>query len=180
MNTNKHGFYRLCPGALVDNFESMNLAANLESIRLRIKAACDRSDREPNSVTLLAVTKTQPPETVGAAAGLGLTGVRRKQGAGSEGENSIVPRQVALAFHRPSAIEQMPRRRAVVPDDPGRGQPVAGAGDQQAGGRSGEDDAGLARSQSGGRGEQVRLQAGATARGVETDQCVAHESRFRV
>ena len=51
----------------------MTLATNLETIRLRIKAACDRSDREPNSVTLLAVTKTQPPETVGAAAGLGLT-----------------------------------------------------------------------------------------------------------
>ena len=50
----------------------MDLGANLELIRQRIKAACDRSDREPNSVTLLAVTKTQPPETVGAAAGLGL------------------------------------------------------------------------------------------------------------
>ncbi len=50
----------------------MNLAANLEAIRLRIKAACDRSDREPNSVALLAVTKTQPPETVNAAADLGL------------------------------------------------------------------------------------------------------------
>jgi pyridoxal phosphate enzyme (YggS family) len=50
----------------------MDLAANLEAIRLRIKAACDRSDREPNSLTLLAVTKTQPPEIVNAAAELGL------------------------------------------------------------------------------------------------------------
>jgi pyridoxal phosphate enzyme (YggS family) len=50
----------------------MDLAANLESIRRRIKTACDRSDREPNSLTLLAVTKTQPPETVDAAAELGL------------------------------------------------------------------------------------------------------------
>jgi len=50
----------------------MDLAANLETIRRRIKTACDRSDREPNSLTLLAVTKTQPPETVDAAAGLGL------------------------------------------------------------------------------------------------------------
>src|SRR6267378_8671012 len=50
----------------------MDLAANLETIRQRIKAACDRSDREPNSVTLLAVTKTQPPEVVSAAADLGL------------------------------------------------------------------------------------------------------------
>src|SRR6267154_2804898 len=50
----------------------MDLAANLEIIRQRIKAACDRSDREPNSVTLLAVAKTQPPEIVAAAAELGL------------------------------------------------------------------------------------------------------------
>jgi PLP dependent protein len=50
----------------------MDLAANLETIRLRIKAACDRSDREPNSLTLLAVTKTQPSEVVNAAAELGL------------------------------------------------------------------------------------------------------------
>ncbi len=50
----------------------MQLAANLESIRLRIKAACDRCDREPNSLTLMAVSKTQPPEAVIAAANLGL------------------------------------------------------------------------------------------------------------
>jgi PLP dependent protein len=50
----------------------MDLSVNLENIRQRIKAACDRSDREPDSVTLLAVTKTQPPEIVSAAAELGL------------------------------------------------------------------------------------------------------------
>ena len=50
----------------------MDLAVNLETIRQRIKAACDRCDREPNSLTLLAVTKTQPPEVVSAAADLGL------------------------------------------------------------------------------------------------------------
>jgi pyridoxal phosphate enzyme (YggS family) len=51
----------------------MDLAANLEAVRKRIKTACDRADREPNSVTLLAVTKSHPPETVRAAAELGLT-----------------------------------------------------------------------------------------------------------
>jgi PLP dependent protein len=50
----------------------VNPAENLEVVRRRIKAACDRSDREPNSVTLLAVTKSQPPEIVAAAAELGL------------------------------------------------------------------------------------------------------------
>ena len=51
----------------------MDIAANLETIRQRIKAACERCDREPNSVTLLAVTKGQPPEVVGEAARLGLS-----------------------------------------------------------------------------------------------------------
>ena len=50
----------------------MNLAENLETVRQRIKVACDRSDREPNSVTLLAVAKSQPSEIVAAAAKLGL------------------------------------------------------------------------------------------------------------
>jgi hypothetical protein len=44
----------------------------LETIRRRIKAACDRVGREPNSVTLLAVTKGQPPEAVQLAADCGL------------------------------------------------------------------------------------------------------------
>ncbi|HZF01088.1 MAG TPA: YggS family pyridoxal phosphate-dependent enzyme [Methylomirabilota bacterium] len=50
----------------------MDFAENLGSIRQRIKTACDRSSRAPDSVTLLAVSKTQPPETVKAAADLGL------------------------------------------------------------------------------------------------------------
>lgn len=51
----------------------MDLAENIESIRKRIAAACDRTEREPSSVTLLAVSKTHPPETVSEAAKLGLT-----------------------------------------------------------------------------------------------------------
>jgi pyridoxal phosphate enzyme (YggS family) len=50
----------------------VDIAGNLNVIRQRIRAACDRCDREPNSVTLLAVTKGQPPEMVQAAADLGL------------------------------------------------------------------------------------------------------------
>jgi pyridoxal phosphate enzyme (YggS family) len=50
----------------------VDLAENLNLIRQRIAAACDRAGREPNSVTLLAATKSQPPELVAAAAKLGL------------------------------------------------------------------------------------------------------------
>jgi pyridoxal phosphate enzyme (YggS family) len=51
----------------------MDLASNLTRIRERIAAACSRANRNPSSVTMLAVTKTQPPEIVGEAARLGLT-----------------------------------------------------------------------------------------------------------
>ena len=50
----------------------MSLAENLESIQQRIRAACARCDRAADSVTLLAVSKTHPPETIGAAAAAGL------------------------------------------------------------------------------------------------------------
>lgn len=50
----------------------MSLTDNLAAIQQRIRAACDRADREPNSLTLLAVTKTHPPETITAAVAAGL------------------------------------------------------------------------------------------------------------
>ncbi len=45
----------------------MIFAENLNAIRQRIAAACVRSSRDPASVTLLAVSKTHPPETIRAA-----------------------------------------------------------------------------------------------------------------
>ncbi|HXR03262.1 MAG TPA: YggS family pyridoxal phosphate-dependent enzyme [Verrucomicrobiae bacterium] len=50
----------------------MNLAENLEKIQRQICGACERAGRNPATVALLAVTKNHPPETVAAAAQLGL------------------------------------------------------------------------------------------------------------
>ena len=50
----------------------MSLADNLEHIQQRIHQACDRSGRDPAGVTLMAVSKGQPPEAVNEAARLGL------------------------------------------------------------------------------------------------------------
>ena len=50
----------------------MDLAANLSNIRQRIAAAAARAGRSPDAVTLLVVTKSQPPEAVQEAARLGL------------------------------------------------------------------------------------------------------------
>ena len=49
----------------------MDIAANLESLRHRLRAACDRAGRAPDAVTLLAVSKSHPPETIQAAAACG-------------------------------------------------------------------------------------------------------------
>jgi PLP dependent protein len=49
----------------------VNIEENLISIRQRIAAACARAGREENSVTLLAVSKSHPPETIGAAVAAG-------------------------------------------------------------------------------------------------------------
>src|SRR5256885_1023821 len=51
----------------------MSLAENLASIRRRMAAACARAGRDPASVTLLAVSKGMPPDTVREAAEAGLT-----------------------------------------------------------------------------------------------------------
>jgi hypothetical protein len=51
----------------------MSLEANLRALERSIAAACERAGRAAGSVTLLAVTKGQPPEVVEDAVGLGVT-----------------------------------------------------------------------------------------------------------
>ncbi len=64
----------------------MELAAQLETVRGRIAAACARSGRDPAGVALLAVSKNQPPEVIRSAAdaGLSLFGENRVQEAKSK------------------------------------------------------------------------------------------------
>jgi PLP dependent protein len=52
--------------------QRVDLAANLDVVQRRIMAACERSGRAPDSIRLLAATKSHPPETVRAAAALGM------------------------------------------------------------------------------------------------------------
>lgn len=42
----------------------MSLAENHNLIQQRIRTACDRCGRDPNSITLLAVSKTHPPQSI--------------------------------------------------------------------------------------------------------------------
>lgn len=51
----------------------MDLATNLAKIQQRIAAACEKAGRAPETVTLMAVSKGHPPDTVRAMADLGVT-----------------------------------------------------------------------------------------------------------
>lgn len=50
----------------------MTAAERFQAIHDRIEAACKRAGRSPESVTLIAVSKTHPPEAVGDLAQLGV------------------------------------------------------------------------------------------------------------
>jgi pyridoxal phosphate enzyme (YggS family) len=50
----------------------MNLQERYENICGKIEAACKRAKRDPSSVTLVAVSKTHPPESVNELARLGI------------------------------------------------------------------------------------------------------------
>lgn len=51
----------------------MNITRNLQEIRTRIRAAAERVDRNPEDITLVAVTKTQPVERIREAIAAGVT-----------------------------------------------------------------------------------------------------------
>ena len=63
----------LLSGESSDYAHVMGLAENLSLLQQRIAAASERARRDPATVTLLAVTKTVPPEVVREAALLGLS-----------------------------------------------------------------------------------------------------------
>ncbi|MGI8927822.1 MAG: YggS family pyridoxal phosphate-dependent enzyme [Tepidiformaceae bacterium] len=52
---------------------SPTLSARIAGVRRRIAAACERAGRNAAGVTLIAVSKTQPPEAVAAAFAEGVT-----------------------------------------------------------------------------------------------------------
>ncbi len=61
----------------------MGIAQNLKRVMERIEAACERSGRDPSGVTLVAVSKTHPPELIREAfeAGVRHIGENRVQEA---------------------------------------------------------------------------------------------------
>ena len=67
------------------------LAANLAAVRARIAAACAAAGRDPDELTLIAVTKTWPAADAAALADLGLTDL------GENRDQEAAPKAAAVA-----------------------------------------------------------------------------------
>lgn len=77
----------------------MNIADNIARVQEQIAAACARANRSPQDITLVAVSKQQPPQAIlqALAAGLQHFGENRVE----EAETKI-PSVHALTSHRPT------------------------------------------------------------------------------
>jgi pyridoxal phosphate enzyme (YggS family) len=91
-----------------------DIAANLSAIRSRIAEACARANRDPNSVTLVAVSKTHPAEAVEAAlaAGQAVFGENRVQEAQAKFP-ALRAGHPALRLHIIGALQTNKARDAV-------------------------------------------------------------------
>jgi pyridoxal phosphate enzyme (YggS family) len=90
------------------------IAANLSAIRSRIAEACIRANRDPASVTLVAVSKTHPAAAVEAAlaAGQAVFGENRVQEAQAKFP-ALRPAHPALRLHIIGALQTNKARDAV-------------------------------------------------------------------
>jgi pyridoxal phosphate enzyme (YggS family) len=86
------------------------LSASLAEVRLRIARACSAADRDPDSVTLVAITKTYPAADVRLLAELGVTdvGENKDQEAAAKAE-SVGSAGVRLRWH---FVGQLQRNKA--------------------------------------------------------------------
>jgi len=93
---------------------SQQLAANLARVRARIAAAVRAAGRNPDEVTLVAVTKTYPASDVVALARLGVTEIgenRDQEAAGKAAE--VAARQVAVRWHYVGRLQRNKCRSVV-------------------------------------------------------------------
>lgn len=85
------------------------LEANLRSVQARIDAAAKRAGRDPERITLVAVTKTQPPEVLSAAYELGLRHFGENRVEEAEAKVSHLPAD--LVWHMIGHIQSRKAKR---------------------------------------------------------------------
>jgi hypothetical protein len=74
------------------------VAENLERIRRRIATACARTQRSPEEVRIIAVTKTRPAGDVALVAGAGLSDIGENR-AGELAEKAEQCGEIGLTWH---------------------------------------------------------------------------------
>ncbi|WP_432829371.1 YggS family pyridoxal phosphate-dependent enzyme [Dactylosporangium sp. CA-092794] len=82
------------------------IAANLAAVRERIAAACRAAGREPESVTLVAITKTYPADDVARLVELGVRDV------GENRDQEAAPKAAAVPDVRWHFVGQLQRNKA--------------------------------------------------------------------
>jgi len=88
-----------------------SLEVNLRSVQERMAAAARRVGRDPEAVTLVAVTKTQPPDVLGAAYELGLRHFGENRVEEAEPKISHLPADIT--WHMIGHIQSRKARRVV-------------------------------------------------------------------
>lgn len=81
------------------------LKENLESVEEKIQEACKKSGRNREDVTLVAVSKTKPVETLQEAYDLGDPCLRREQSTGTDRKIRLTSKRYTLAYDRSSAAQ---------------------------------------------------------------------------
>ena len=87
------------------------LEANLQAVKTRIAAAARRAGREAAEITLVAVTKTQPPEVIRAAYDLGLFHFGENRVEEAEEKMDRLP--VEITWHMIGHIQSRKAKRVV-------------------------------------------------------------------
>ena len=91
---------------------SATLSDRLANVRSRIEAAARRSDRSPDRITLVAISKTHPAETLRAGLDLGITDLGENRVQEAEGKIIEVGRKAAR-WHLVGHLQANKARRAV-------------------------------------------------------------------
>lgn len=87
------------------------LEANLRSVQARIAAAAERAGRDPSEITLVAVTKMQPPAVIQAAYALGLRHFGENRVGEAEAKVGDLP--VDIVWHMIGHIQSRKANRVV-------------------------------------------------------------------
>ena len=105
-----------------------NLTLHVTHVRSRIRSAAMAAGRDPESVTLVAVTKGKPAESVRLAATAGVTdfGENYLQEAQAK-MDQLADLPLEVAFHRRHSIQQDPNHRRALRLGARRGSPQRGA-----------------------------------------------------